>query len=529
MVMRKIPHAENEEGRYSDSPCPGKANEKVLYFHSLAPCGCRRIGVRRSYGLTNFAPYFMRMKIFTASFAVLLTFATSPAEAASESPKPNILVLLADDLGFADLGIQGSKDIPTPHIDSLSHNGVRFTSGYVSSAMCSPSRAGLITGRSQSRFGHDINWEPDWPADPNDPRGLPLTEKTLADHLKAADFHTGVIGKWHLGEAPPYHPNRRGFDEFFGFIGGGHNYFCGAYRDTPPQNYYNSPLERNGVPQPITPGYLTTVLGGEAAAFIHRNKEKPWLLYAAFNAPHTPNQATPELLERVKHITDESRRTYAAMVVGLDDAVGTILKQLRDDGLEERTLIFFLSDNGGTTEDNTSSNTPLRGRKGQMWEGGIRVPFITQWKGVLPAGKTYDRPVSSLDILPTALAAAGATSIANQPLDGVDIVPFLTGKKTGDPHAMLFWRIAERGIWAVRSGDHKLIKQDPDTNLSDLAVDISESRDLDDKRPELRDRLQKAYDEWAATLPNALWTVYKNPEAEAEEARKRAVRKDRKK
>jgi arylsulfatase A-like enzyme len=467
--------------------------------------------------------------VHAITWALCPALFASPAQAASEALRPNILVILADDLGYADLGVQGSKDIPTPHIDSLARHGVRCTEGYVSSPMCSPSRAGLLTGRSQSRFGHEINWEPDWPADPNDPRGLPLTEKTLADHLKAAGYHTGVVGKWHLGEAPPFHPNRRGFDEFFGFIGGGHNYFCGAYRDTPPQNYYNSPLERNGVPQPITPGYLTTMLGDEAASFIHRNKEKPWLLYTAFNAPHTPMQATPELLERVKHIADEKRRTYAAMVAGLDDAVGTILKQLREDGLEERTLIFFLSDNGGTTEDQTSSNTPLRGRKGQMWEGGIRVPFLAQWKGVLPAGKTYDRPVSSLDILPTALAAAGTPGLGGQPLDGVDLVPYLTGKKSGDPHEMLFWRMTERDIRAVRDGSHKLVKQGQKPNLFNLTTDVRESKDLDGKLPEVRDRLQKAYDEWAATLPNALWTVYKNPEAEAEEARKRADRKNGKK
>lgn len=447
--------------------------------------------------------------------------------AAPATARPNILVILADDLGYADLGIQGSKDIPTPHIDSLAHHGMRCTEGYVSSPMCSPSRAGLLTGRSQSRFGHDINWEPDWPVEPNDPRGLPLTQKTLADHLKPVGYHTGVVGKWHLGEAPPFHPNRRGFDEFFGFIGGGHNYPTGSYRSSPPQNHYNSQLERNGVPQPITPGYLTTVLGEESAAFIHRNKEKPWLLYSAFNAPHTPMQATPELLERVKHIADESRRTYAAMVVGMDDAVGRILKQLRDDGLEERTLIFFLSDNGGPPEDNASSNAPLRGRKGQMWEGGIRVPFLTQWKGVLPAGKTYDRPVSSLDILPTALSVAGASSIAGEPLDGVDLMPYFTGKKTGDPHEWLFWRIAERDIWAVRSGDHKLVKQGEKTNLFDLATDFRESKDLDAKSPEVQQRLQTAYDDWSATLPKPLWTVFKTPEHKAAEAQR--IRKKGKK
>jgi arylsulfatase A-like enzyme len=215
------------------------------------------------------------------------------------------------------------------------------------------------------------------------------------------------------------------------------------------------------------------------------------------------------------------------MVVGMDDAIGTILKQLRDDGLEERTLMFFLSDNGGPSEDNASSNAPLRGRKGQMWEGGIRVPFLAQWKGVLPAGITYDRPVSSLDILPTALAAAGTSSIASQPLDGVDLLPYLTGKTTGDPHEMLFWRIAERDIWAVRSGDHKLVKQGDKTNFFDLATDIREARDLDGKLPEVREPLQKAIDEWTATLPKPLWTVYKTPEHKA--AQEERLRKKGKK
>lgn len=459
--------------------------------------------------------------ILTAAWVFCSVLTTTPAQGAPEAARPNILILFADDLGYADLGAQGSKDIPTPHIDSLARNGVRCTSGYVSSAMCSPSRAGLITGRSQSRFGHDINWEPEWPVDPDDTRGLPLTEKTIADHLKPAGYRTGVVGKWHLGEAAPFHPNRRGFDEFFGFISGGHNYFTDKYRDSPPINHYNTLLERNGVPQPAAPAYLTSVLGDEAAAFIHRNKEKPWLLYTAFNAPHTPIQATPELLDRVKHIQDEKRRAYAAMIVGMDDAVGAILRQLRDDGLEERTLIFFLSDNGGTTESNTSSNAPLRGRKGQMWEGGIRVPFLAQWKGVLPAGKTYERPVSSLDILPTALAASGAASVASKPLDGVDLVPFLTDKESGDPHGTLFWRIAERDIWAVRSGDHKLVKQGDSINLYELSKDGRETRDLAGELPEIQGRLRKAYDEWHATLAEPLWTVYKTPEIEAATERRK--------
>lgn len=458
-----------------------------------------------------------------AFLGITLTFAAAGAVCAGDGDgRPNILILFSDDQGYADLGVQGSKDIPTPHIDSLAHHGVRCTDGYVSSPMCSPSRAGLLTGRSQSRFGHDINWHPDWPTDPEDERGLPLTEKTIADHLGAAGYRTAVVGKWHLGEAPPFHPNRRGFDEFFGFISGGHNYFCKSYRSTPPLHHYNTLLERNGMPRPSVRGYLTTALGDECASFIHRNKERPWLLYAAFNAPHTPLQAPPALLERVKHIEEEPRRTYAAMVVGLDDAVGRILKQLRDDGLEERTLVFFLSDNGGAVGDNGSSNLPLRGRKGQMWEGGIRVPFLVRWKGVLPAGKVFERPVSSLDILPTALAAAGASRIAGPPPDGVDLTPYFTGAKKGDPHEALFWRIAERDIWAVREGDHKLVQQFGRRGLYDLSSDPGEAKDLSAELPEIRERLAKAHAEWSATLSDPLWRVYKTPEAEAAAERKRA-------
>ena len=446
------------------------------------------------------------MKLFFTILSALL-FAPLAALHAADAPikKTNILIILADDMGYADIGVQGCKDIPTPNIDSLAKRGIRCTSGYVSANMCSPSRAGLLTGRSQSRFGHEINWEEIREVDP---QGLPLSEKTMADQLKAAGYSTGIVGKWHLGERPQFHPNRRGFDEFFGFIGGGHEYFCDRLTASPPPvkaAAYYTLLERNGVPEKTT-GYLTTVLGHEAAGFIHRRKEQPWFLYASFNAPHTPLQATPELLERVKNIPDEKRRTYAAMVVGLDDAVGEILAQLKADGLEENTLIFFLSDNGGPIHVNSSCNAPLRGKKGQMFEGGIRVPFLVQWKGTLPAGQTYDRAVSSLDILPTALALAGATSIAQQPLDGVDIVPFLAGKLSGDPHAFLFWRMKARGSWAVRSGNDKLVMQQTKAPLLvNLVNDIAESADLADADKSRRDELRRNYDTWSATLPEPLW------------------------
>ena len=419
--------------------------------------------------------------------------------------KPNILILMADDLGYWDIGAQGCTDIPTPHIDSIATNGIRFTDGYVTSPQCSPSRAGMLTGRSQSRFGHEINWEP---SAVNADCGLPLTEKTIADHLRVAGYRTAAIGKWHLGESAKFYPNQRGFDEFFGFRTGGHNYFCDQFTNSTAVSWVNRFLERNGRPEAST-GYLTTVLANESAAFIERNKNQPWLLYVAFNAPHTPMQATEELLARFPTITNSERKTYAAMVSGLDDAVGTILNQLRTSGIEERTLVFFLSDNGGPLAGvNGSRNDPLRGKKGEVWEGGMRVPFLAQWKGVLPSGQTYTNPVSSLDILPTALASAGQASIASAPLDGVNLIPYLTGASNGIPHETLFWRMLTRNIWAVRSGNHKLLLQDTNVpRLYDIAADISETNDRSASEAAVRDALQQQYNQWETTLPAPLWEV----------------------
>ena len=423
--------------------------------------------------------------------------------------QPNVLILLADDLGYADIGVQGCKDIPTPHIDSLAKNGVRCTSGYVSSCMCSPSRAGLMTGRSQSRFGHEINWEGNGPSGE---KGLPLTEKTFPQLMKAGGYRTGVIGKWHLGNEARFHPLARGFDEFFGFLGGGHDYLMDWRPDNLLQRNHDAIGATSKVPDDSK--YLTTVLGNEAAAFIHRNREKPWFLYVAFNAPHTPKQATAALLARFAHIADENRRTYAAMVSGMDDAIGTVLGQLRKDGMEENTLIVFLSDNGGPLERNGSLNTPLSGEKGTMFEGGIRVPFLLQWKAKLPAGKTYDRAVSSLDLLPTALAISGTDAPKDVAFDGVNLIPFLNGERSDDPHDFLFWRMSFRRIWAVRAGDDKIVMQaqgktphpvSKTPRLINLAADLKELTDLTAQKPERAKELRARYDEWNATLPGPLW------------------------
>ena len=428
--------------------------------------------------------------------------------------RPNVLVLLSDDQGSADLGCQGSKHIPTPNIDSVAKNGVRCTQGYISSCMCSPSRAGLLTGRSQSRFGHEINWEG---RDETGLRGLPLTEKTLADHLKAAGYRTGCVGKWHLGDVAKFHPKQRGFDEYFGHIGGSHDYFTS--KDGGKGSTYA--LEGwDGKPFEFEDEYLTDINGRAACEFIRRDKTKPWFLYVAFNAPHTPSQATEKYLKRFAHIADEQRRTYAAMVSALDDAVGAILAEVKAQGAEENTLIFFLSDNGGPLDRNGSLNTPLSGEKGHMLEGGIRTPYLVQWKAALPAGKVYEKPVSSLDISATALVAANASAPAN--LDGVNLLPYLKGEKEGRPHEVLYWRMTARDIWAIRLGDWKLVTHNgwhdlpvakPKPRLIDLANDSGELHDLSAKEPAKLAELQNAYNAWAATLPEPLWSTDVSPEA----------------
>lgn len=408
--------------------------------------------------------------------------------------KPNIIVILADDLGYADLGCQGCKDVATPNIDSLAKGGVRFTDGYVSCPVCSPTRAGLLTGRYQTRFGLEFNPGPVRAAPAN--FGLPLSEKTIADWLKAEGYATGIVGKWHLGYKPPYVPTKRGFDEFFGFLGGSHRYFSASGKSADPIRRGMEPVEESQ--------YLTDAFTREAVAFIERHSPGPFFLYLPYNAVHMPLQATADRLQRYAGIGDKKRRTFAAMLAALDEGVGAVLTKLRDLGLERDTLIFFLSDNGGPTRHNTSRNDPLRGYKGQVLEGGIRVPFLAQWKGRLPAGKVYCYPVSSLDILPTAVAAAGGTVPRDVRLDGVNLLPYLTGDKKRPPHDMLFWRFGNQ--YAVRAGKWKLVKQgNRPVRLFDLASDVGEKNDLAAKMPEKVKELEAAYASWNAKNIDPLW------------------------
>ncbi len=420
--------------------------------------------------------------------------------------QPNIILLVADDLGYGELGCQGNPQIPTPHIDSIAKNGVRFTNGYVTAPFCSASRAGYMTGRYQTRFGHEFNPTGARNEDPN--AGLPVGQKTLGDHLREQGYATALIGKWHLGGTAKYNPMRRGFDEFFGFLHEGHYFLPPPWKGATtmlrrkalpgggkgrwtskdgklvltthmghnePDYDADNPIYRAG--QPVEEKeYLTDALTREAVDFIDRHRERPFFLYLAYNAVHSPLQGADAWMEKFSHIEDVHRRIFAAMLGNMDASVGEVLAKIRDTGLEENTLVFFISDNGGPTRELTSSNAPLRGEKGQVYEGGLRVPFLAQWKGKIAPGTEYHEPVISLDMFAT---AAGLERHG----DGANLLPYLNGQKKGAPHEQLYWRIGHRR--ALRMGDWKVLTQSRGKKnvpakweLYNLKNDIGETKNL---------------------------------------------------
>ena len=436
--------------------------------------------------------------------SLLSSLAAAPLAAAA-ARKPNVVVLLGDDMGYHDVSFHGSTEIPTPNIDSIAANGVRFTNGYVSGPYCSPTRSGLMTGRYQTRYGHEFNEGPG-------PMkfGLPLTETTIAQRLKDLGYATYAVGKWHLGNDPEYRPMKRGFDEFYGTVANTSYYH-------PPQ-FVDSRVgpEAGRVEDPAF--YTTRAYAKRVTEIIEANKNRPFFVYMAWNAVHAPSQAPQETLDRFKNARSEIRRDQAAITAELDDGVGKILGKLRELGLERDTLIFFLSDNGGPQPSIRTDNTPLKGYKSSTWEGGIRVPFAMQWKGRLPAGKVYDHPVIQLDIQPTALAAAGGSVRKEWKLDGVNLLPQLQGKASGRPHETLYWRFGPQ--WAIRKGDWKLVQASEEkllpaialpempvgpVHLYDLSKDISESNDLSGKHPEKVKELRSAWEAWNKELAAPGW------------------------
>jgi arylsulfatase A-like enzyme len=459
-------------------------------------------------------------KLINLTLSITAAAITSGSNLTAQSAPPNLIVIMTDDQGYADVGFNGSKEIPTPNIDRIAAGGVVFTDGYVTYTVCSPSRAGFITGRYPQRFGYERNvaWAP------NDPTaGLAVEETTLAAALRPAGYRSAVIGKWHMGSHENFHPLNRGFDEFFGHLGGGLRNFpedldIRDYREArnEPESYRTWVVHNR---EPVqTTGYLTDEFSREAVDFVRRQKAKPFFLFLAYNAPHSPLQATKEDYARFGHIKEVKRRLYASMVSAVDRGVGQILDTLDELNLADNTLIFFLSDNGGSN-DNASSNVPLRGVKSNPWEGGFRVPFAARWPGVLPAGVTYTEPVSSLDIFATIAAANNLTANPDRPLDGVNLVPYVRGEKSGSPHSHIYLRMFDSGDYAMRRGEYKIVKpRNVETpRLFNVRTDIAESEEISKINPELNAGLIADYEAWNAqlvepTIPGLNMHEWKKPQ-----------------
>jgi arylsulfatase A-like enzyme len=411
----------------------------------------------------------------------------------SAEDKPNIIILLADDLGWADLGYQGSDDIRSPHIDKLANSGIRFTDGHVSASVCSPSRAGLITGRYQQRFGHEANSPP-----PTD--GMDLKQVTMADRLQKLGYRTGLIGKWHLGNQDEFYPTRRGFDYFYGLRSGSRSYFYNAKKDDKVGNA--KAIEENGK-QVKFDGYLTDVFGQKAINFITAKDDKPFFLFHSFTAPHGPMHATEEDKALFASIKDTKRRSYAAMIWAMDRAIGQLVDALKASGEFENTLIWFLSDNGGAT-GNASINLPLAGHKGIKFEGGTRVPFFAHWPKQFKETKEFKPMMISLDIMATSLAAAGAKVKDLKTLDGVNLLPFIEAEKNTPPHKNLYWH----KLWfsAMREGPWKLIYvQDYGYALYNLEQDLGESENLIQSEKKRSEQMITQLNDWKAGLEKPRW------------------------
>jgi len=401
-------------------------------------------------------------------------------EVRGSNPPPNIVIIVSDDQGYADISCYDHpQEVRTPHIDRLADQGVRFTNGYASAYVCAPTRAGLMTGRYQQRFG--------FYRAPDSRVGMPLSEITVADVLKKAGYVTGIFGKWHLGIEPEYHPLKRGFSEFYGFLGhGAHDYFDLKRTDAHTSIYRNEKIIDDT-------GYLTDNLGREAVSFIEKHHAKPFFLYLPFNAVHWPLQAPEEDIKQF-NTGDKERDILLAMLHRMDLAVGKVLDALKRTGADRNTLIFYFSDNGGAKK-NRSNNGVLRDYKHSVYEGGIRVPFIVSWPGKLPQGKVSSEPVICLDIMPTICAAINIKLPSDRIYDGKNMLPLLRGESQGPLHEALFFD-GDEGRWAVRAGKWKLLKEKGDMELYDLQADISEKNNLADKHPPIVQRLHKTYTEW---------------------------------
>ena len=432
------------------------------------------------------------MKYFLKLFTCIILFnfgcTSEVKKSQKQNPKfeqPNIIIILVDDAGYVDFGFMGSKDLKTPNIDALAASGVKFTDAHVSATVCAPSRAGLITGKYQQRFGFEANGT----------GGIGLSDDvvTIADVFKRNGYNTYALGKWHLGEESSDHPNKRGFDEFYGFLAGSRSYFP---LDNPSKEKM---LQHNGE-RIVFEGYMTDVLGNQSLKFVEASKDKPFFMYLSYNAVHTPMHAKKEDLEKFKN---HPRKKLAAMTWSLDQNIGKLLAKLKALDKRNNTLIYFLSDNGGA-HNNQSSTGPLKGWKGNKFEGGHRVPFVLSWPKKIKAGKSFDGLTSSLDIFTTSIAAANIFKSNDLLLDGVNLIPFLENKEQGDPHKTLFWRKLDES--AVRNGDYKIINlKEFGTVLYNLEEDLGETKDLSKKNTKQIKEILSSYKNWESQVKQPLW------------------------
>jgi len=451
---------------------------------------------------------------------------------------PNIVILLVDDLGKYEVSAYGAEHISTPHIDQIGREGVIFDEAYVTAPTCAPSRAGIMTGRVQNRYGFEtqimefyptnmieylsgkyfmntgefvMKAKPDFPAEWQiQKQGVPPTEINLAEALKPLGFTTGNVGKWHLGISRNHVPLKRGFDYQYGFYGAFSLY-------TPERDWthvinhehqsfsaqHQWKMGRYGEAAILEMGkeikeeeYLTFAIRDKAIRFIEENKDDPFFLYCTFSAPHVPFQAPVDYYCMYDHVEDDNKRVYYAMISALDDALGEIHQKIKDLGIEENTLIFFLSDNGGASYTGATDNGPLKGGKLNQFEGGINVPFMMKWPGMIPSGIHYIHPISSADIFVTSVINAGGELPTDREYDGVDLMPYLTGENKGIPHDQLFWRADH--IWAMRDGDYKFIISTRDgwAELYNLKNDKSETFNLKEEMPDLYDKLYEIHQTW---------------------------------
>jgi arylsulfatase A-like enzyme len=473
-----------------------------------------------------------------------VTWAQGPAEAPRSGRPPNVIVIVADDLGFNDISFYGGGvghgAVRTPNIDALAQQGVSVEQAYAGNATCSPSRAAIMSGRYPSRFGFEFTSAPQAfsrylsHADPNALRqpifheervsrappleqlGMPASEITIAEVMRGRGYHTIHIGKWHLGEAAPMRPEAQGFDESLGFMAGAAMFLPANHPNVVNAKLAFDPIDRflwanlpyavqwNGGQRFHPRGYLTDYFADEAVAAIEANRNRPFFMYLAFNAPHTPLQATREDYDALAAISDHTERVYGAMILALDRAIGRVMQSLRDQGIDENTLVIFTSDNGGAWYVGLPElNAPYRGWKATFFEGGIRAPFFARWPGQLPAGARIAGPATHMDIFATAAAAAGAPQQPQS--DGVNLLPYLSGRARSAPHQRLFWRSGPYRV--VRDGDWKLqVSETPDRVwLFDLAEDPTEQHDLSAQAPERVAAMRAMIEAHNADLPPPIW------------------------